>query len=154
VVAHQPGWTFRFSAGIGWVALLLFGASCGSICGSQSAAEPIQGYWAWESDGVQQITSLGSGDFQGTIVKASSIGRCAAPVGRVVLKLHGSAKPYTGQDEWYRESDCVRRFSSNAVVDLTNGNNTAHLCSTGPFTDVAPVSDCLDLVRLPKYTPQ
>jgi hypothetical protein len=154
VVAHLARRTFGFNARIGWVALLLLVASCGGTCGTIQA-EPIEGYWAWEGDGVQQITSLGSGDFQGAIVKAStSIGKCAAPVGRVVLKLHGSATHYTGQDEWFREANCVRRFSTDAVVDLTNGNNTAHLCSTGPFTDVAPVSNCEDLARLPNYTPQ
>jgi len=129
-------------------------AGCTGLCGSQAAAAaPIEGYWSWEGDGVQQVKSLGSGNFQGTIVQAASIGQCAAPVGRVVLKLSGSSQHYTGQDEWFRDSDCARKFSNDAVVDLTNGNQTAHLCSTGPFTDVAPVHDCVDLKRLAGYKP-
>ena len=138
---------------LAWCALLLLVASCDGTCGGQSAAQPIEGYWSWEGDGVQQVKSLGSGNFEGTMVKLASIGQCAAPVGRVVLKLHGSGKHYTGQDEWFRESDCARRFSNNAVVDLMNGNKTAHLCSSGPFTDVQAVSNCVDLARIANYKP-
>jgi hypothetical protein len=139
-------------ARVGLVTLLFALASCGT-CGGASAtpAQPIVGYWSWEGDGVQQVISLGSGNFQGTMVQLASIGACAAPVGRVVLKLQGSGNHYTGQDEWYRESDCARKFSNNTVVDLTNKGQTAHLCSTGPFTDVAPVSDCIDLKRILNY---
>jgi hypothetical protein len=136
----------------GVVALMLVVASCGGTCGSQSATQPIEGYWSWEGDGVQQITA-GSTGFEGTIVKASSIGRCAAPIGRVVLRLTGSGNHFTGQDEWFRDSDCARRFSNDAVVDLINGNKTAHLCSSGPFTDVAPVSNCVDLSRILDFKP-
>ncbi len=144
-------------AGLAWVVTLLVVASCGGTCIGTCgghAAEPIEGYWSWEGDGVQQVKSLGSGNFEGTLVKVASIQRCAAPVGRVVLKLHGSGKHYTGQDEWFRESDCARRFSNDAVVDLINGNNTAHLCSTGPFSDVPPGSPCVDLVRIKNYKPK
>jgi hypothetical protein len=133
------------------VALMLVAASCGT-CGSQSAAQPIEGYWPWESDGVMHIT-VGSPGFVGTIVKASSTSRCPAPVGRVVLKLSGSGNHYTGQDEWFRDSDCARLFSNDAVLDLTNGGKTAHLCSTGPFTDIAPVNSCLDLSRIQNFKP-
>ena len=143
----------RVPARLAAVAFLLVMASCGT-CGSQpAAAEPIEGYWSWEGDGVQQIKSQSSGNFEGTMVKLASIGSCAAPVGHVVLKLHGSAKHYTGQDEWYRTTDCARKFSTNAVLDLTSGNKSAHLCSTGPFTDVAPVSNCVDLLRIAGYKP-
>ena len=134
------------------VALMLVVASCGGTCGTQSAAQPIEGYWSWEGDGVQQIT-VGSTGFAGTIVKASSTSRCAAPVGRVVLKLTGSGNHYTGQDEWFRDSDCARRFSNNSVVDLINGGKTAHLCSSGPFTDVAAVSNCVNLDRILNFKP-
>lgn len=134
--------------------LLVVAASCGGFCGSQpAAAAPIEGYWSWEGDGVQQVKSVGSGSFEGTMVKLATIGQCAAPVGHVVLKLHGSGTHYTGQDEWYRTGDCARKFSNNAIVNLTHGNQTAHLCSTGPFTDVAPVSDCVDLARIANYKP-
>jgi hypothetical protein len=140
----------RLGAVLGLVALLFALASCG---GGQSA-QPIEGYWSWEGDGVQQVKSLGSGNFQGTVVQAASIGQCAAPVGRVVLRLHGSGNRYGGQDEWFRDSDCARRFSADAVVDIINGSQTAHLCSTGPFTDVAPVSNCVDLKRMAKFKPK
>ena len=135
------------------IATLLVLASCGGSSAS-SAAAPIEGYWQWEGDGVQQTKSVGSGNFVGTIVQVASIGQCAAPAGRVVLKLHGSGQHYTGQDEWFRDTDCARRFSTDAVVDLTNGNKTAHLCSTGPFTDVAAAHNCLDLMQRPNYKPK
>ncbi len=143
----------RLPARLAVVGLLLVVASCGGTCGSQAAAQPIEGYWSWEGDGVQQVKSVGSGDFDGTMVKVASIGSCAAPVGHVVLKLHGSGTHYTGQDEWYRTSDCARKFTHDTVVELTNGNKTAHLCSSGPFTDVAPVSNCVDLVRISNHKP-
>jgi hypothetical protein len=133
------------------VIALLAVASCGGTCGSQSAA-PLEGYWSWEGDGVQQVKSVGSGMFEGTIVRAATIA-CAAPVGRVVLKLQGSGTHYTGHDEWYRERDCARRFSNDAVVDLVNGSQTAHLCSSGPFTDVSAVHNCVDLKRITNYEP-
>jgi hypothetical protein len=137
----------RWSYGL--VALMLLVASCGT-CGSQPAAQPIEGYWSWEADGVMKVT-VGSTGFVGTIVKASSTSQCPAPIGRVVLKVTGSGNHYTGQDEWFRDSDCARRFSNDTVVDLINGSKTAHLCSTGPFTDVAPVSNCVDLSRIPNF---
>jgi hypothetical protein len=134
------------------MAVLFLVAGCGGTCGG-AAAEPIDGYWQWEGDGVQQVRSTGAGSFEGVIVKVASIGQCAAPKGRVVLKLVGGGTHYTGQDEWYRDGDCARRFSNDAVIDLSHGNQTAHLCSSGPFTDVAPVHNCLDLKRIASYKP-
>jgi hypothetical protein len=64
----------------------------------------------------------------------------------------GSGTHYTGQDEWFRSGDCARKFSNDAVVDLRSGNAVAHLCSTGPFTDVSQVHDCTDLMRVAKPT--
>jgi hypothetical protein len=130
--------------------MLSLGA-CGPSCG-QTAASPIEGYWSWEGNGVQQITSTGSANFQGTVVKQSTTSECPAAVGRVVLKVHGTGAQYTGQDEWFRTGDCARKFSNDAVVDLSSGNALAHLCSTGPFTDVSPVHDCTDLMRVAKPT--
>ena len=131
--------------------LLFVLASCGALCGGSPPTQPIEGYWTWEGDGVQQIKSIGSGNFQGTIVQAATIGQCAAPVGRLVLKLHGAGTHYTRQDEWFRDSDCARLFSNDAVVDLTNGGQIAHICSNGPFTDVPPISSCVDLKRMPQF---
>ena len=93
------------------------------------------------------ITARSTG-FVGTMVKSSSTSRCPAAVDRVVLKLTGTGNHYTGQDEWFRDSDCARLFSHDTVVDLTNGSKTAHLCSSDPFTDVPPVSNCVDLSRI------
>ena len=72
----------------------------------------------------------------------------------LMLKLTGSGTRYTGQDEWFRDSDCARRFSNDTVVNLLNGNQTAHLCSTGPFTDATPVSNCVDLNRILNFKQQ
>ena len=140
--------------GLALMALMLVVASCVGTSGSQLAPQPIEGYWSWEGDGVQQIRNVGSTNFEGAIVRASTTSQCAAPVGRVVLKLTGSGNRYTGQDEWFRDSDCARRFSNDAVVNLVNGNKTAHLCSTGPFTDVTPVSNCVDLSRILNFKQQ
>jgi hypothetical protein len=131
---------------------LLSLAACSPICG-QISAQPIEGYWSWEGNGVQQIKSTSSSDFEGTIVKESTRSECPATVGRVVLKVHGNGTHYTGQDEWFHTGDCARKFSTDAVVDLVKSNNIAHLCSTGPFTDVGPVHDCTDLMRLATYSP-
>jgi hypothetical protein len=141
-------------SGLALMALMFVVASCGGNCGSQPAAQPIEGYWSWEGNGVQQIRNVGSMNFEGTIVQASTTSPCAAPVGRVVLKLTGSGNRYTGQDEWFRDSDCARRFSNDTVVNLITGNKTAHLCSTGPFTDVTPVSNCVDLSRILNFKQQ
>ena len=134
--------------GLALIVLMLIAESCGGTCGGQPVAQPIAGYWSWEGNGVQQIRSVASTSYEGTIVQASTTSPCPAAVGRVVLKLTGSGTRYRGQDEWFRDSDCARRFSNDAVVDLVSGKNTAHLCSTGPFTDAAPVSDCVDLTRI------
>jgi hypothetical protein len=139
---------------LAFVVLILVVGSCGGICGSPAAAQPIEGYWSWEGNGVLQIRNVGSTNFEGTIVQASTTSPCAATVGRVVLKLTGSGTRYTGQDEWFRDSDCARRFSNDTVVDLINGNKTAHLCSTGPFTDVGPVSNCVDVNRILNFKRQ
>jgi len=138
--------------GMVWLAIVLAVAACGPTCG-QAAAQPIEGYWSWEENGVQQITSTGSGDFEGTIVKQSTAVECPAKVGRVVLKVHGSGTHYTGQDEWFRTGDCARKFSNDTVVDLMKSNSVAHLCSTGPFADATPVHDCTDLMRLASFKP-
>jgi hypothetical protein len=143
----------RLASQLALVTVLVAAASCGSFCGSsQAVTQPIAGYWSWEGDGVQQIKSADSG-FEGTVVKVATFGQCAAPLGRVVLKLSGSGTHYTGQDEWFRFSDCARRFSNNAVVDLKNGNQIAHLCSTGPFPEVQQVSNCVDLTRIANFKP-
>jgi hypothetical protein len=150
----MPDAASKLFAHLALAALLLILAACGPMCGGgQASTQPIEGYWSWEGDGVQQVQSVGSGNFEGTMVKVASLGECAAPVGYVVLKVHGSATHYTGQDDWYRTGDCARRFSNDAVVDLTNGNKTAHLCSTGPFTDVAPVHTCVNLTRIANFKP-
>src|SRR5689334_9605318 len=111
VVNRLRGVLGAMRTALGLVALLSVVASCVGTCGSQPTAQPIEGYWSWEGDGVQQIRSVGSSTFEGTIVRASVTSRCPAPVGRVVLKLTGSGTAYTGQDEWFRDSDCARRFS-------------------------------------------
>jgi hypothetical protein len=141
-------------SGLAYMALMLVVASCGGTCGGQPAAQPIEGYWSWEGNGVQQIRNVGSMNFEGTIVQASTTSPCPAPVGRVVLKLTGNSTRYTGQDEWFRDSDCARLFSNDAVLNLINANQTAHLCSTGPFTDVTPVSNCVDLSRILNFKKQ
>ena len=140
----------RLSAGMAVLAVLLSVAACGPTCG-QAAAQPIEGYWSWEDNGVQQIKSTGSGKFEGTIVKQSTTSKCPAAVGRVVAKLDGGGTHYTGQDEWFRIGDCARKFSNDTVVDLMKSNGVAHLCSTGPFTDVSPVHDCTDLIRITNF---
>lgn len=126
--------------------------ACGPTCG-RAAAQPLEGYWSWEDDGVQQVKSTGSGNFEGTMVKLSTTVECPAQVGHVVLKLHGSGTHYTGQDEWFRTGDCARKFSVDAVVDLLKSNNVAHLCSTGPFTNVPSAHGCTDLKRVTNYKP-
>ena len=141
-------------SGLAFMALMLVVTSCGGTCGAQPAGQPIEGYWSWEGNGVQQIRNVGSTNFEGTIVQASTTSPCPAPVGRVVLKLTGNGTRYSGQDEWFRDSDCARLFSNDAVLNLINGNKTAHLCSTGPFTDVTPVSNCVDLTRILNFKQQ
>jgi hypothetical protein len=153
-VSQLKGGLTAMRGGFACIALILVVASCGGSCGGQPAAQPIEGYWSWEGNGVQQIRNVGSTNFEGTIVQASTTSPCAAPVGRVVLKLTGSSNRYTGQDEWFRDSDCARLFSNDAVINLINGNKTAHLCSTGPFTDVTPVSNCVDLSRILNFKQQ
>jgi hypothetical protein len=141
----------RLSTGMALLAVLLAVAACGPTCG-QAAAQPIEGYWSWEDNGVQQIKSTGSGKFEGTIVKKSTTSKCPAAVGRVVLKLDGGGTHYTGQDEWFRNADCARKFTNDTVVDMMKSDSIAHLCSTGPFTDATPVHDCTDLTRLSNFT--
>ena len=125
-------------------------AACGGS--SSSAPAPIVGYWSW-NDGVVQIKAVASNSFEGAFVQART-GSCIPAVGHVMLKLTGSGTHYTGQDEWYRLRDCASMFTHDTKVDLSNGNSNATLCSSGPFTDVAPVSDCKPLTRLPNYKPK
>jgi hypothetical protein len=138
-----------------WRLALLVLACTAAACGNSSSgspAAPIVGYWSW-NDGVVQIKSVGSNSFEGAFVQART-GSCIPKVGHVMLKLTGSGAHYTGEDEWYRLRDCASMFTHDTKVDLSNGNNTATLCSSGPFTDVAPVSDCKPLTRLPNYKPK
>ena len=132
-------------------ALVIGTATCGTCGGGNAAQQPIVGYWTW-NDGVMQISAIGSNTFEGALVKAES-GTCAPKVGHVILDLIGSGTSYTGQDEWYREADCAAKFSTDAKVTLSHGNNTATDCSTGPLTDVAANHNCKTLARLPTFTP-
>jgi hypothetical protein len=139
----------RLKLTISLVAVLLV-AACG---GSQASppAEPIVGYWTWH-DGVLQVKAVGSGSFEGSLVQPRT-GDCPPPIGHVILKVKGSGMHYKGGDEWYRTNDCAAMFSTDAKVDLVDGNKTANLCSSGPFTDVAPQSGCLALMRIANYKP-
>lgn len=133
--------------------VLVAGAACTlPFCGDSGASAPIVGYWTWD-DGVIQVKSVGSGKFEGRFVKART-GECPPAVGRLVLKFSGSGTHYTGQDEWYRTPDCATRFSKDAKFDVSNGNQSAKLCSSGPFTDVPAKSNCKELTRLPNYKPK
>jgi uncharacterized protein (DUF2147 family) len=132
------------------LAAVLIAAACASTQ-SGSSPEPIVGYWSWH-DGVLQIKSVGSGSYEGSVAKLRT-GVCLPPLGHVILKIKGSGAHYTGGDEWYRDGDCATQFSTDAKVDLVNGNQTANLCSSGPFTDVPPVSSCLALQRIANYKP-
>jgi hypothetical protein len=113
--------------------------------------EPIVGFWSWH-DSVLQVKAVGSGSFEGSVVERAA-GACRPTVGHVVLRVTGSGAHYAGGDEWYRQQDCAARFSTDARIDLTDGNAIAMLCSTGPFADVAPVEDCVDLQRIVDYVP-
>jgi hypothetical protein len=132
------------------IAVALVTVACASTQSGSSAA-PIVGYWNWH-DGVLQIKSVGSGSFEGSVAQLRT-GQCIPALGHVILKIKGSGIHYTGGDEWYREGDCATQFSTNATVDLVGGNKTANLCSSGPFTDVPPVTSCLALQRIANYTP-
>ena len=132
-------------------ALVLATSTCGASGASSAAPAPIVGYWTW-NDGVMQIKAVGSGGFEGALVKAESLS-CGPKLGHVTVKLTGSGTTYTGQDEWYRLSDCAAKFSTDAKVTVSNGDQTATDCSSGPFTDVAPIHDCKVLTRITNYKP-
>ncbi len=114
--------------------------------------EPIVGFWGWH-DSVLQVKAVGSGSFEGSVVKRPT-GACPPAVGHVVLKVTGSGTHYAGGDEWYRQQDCAARFSKDARIDIADGNTIATLCSSGPFADVPPVEDCVDLQRIADYVPR
>lgn len=114
-------------------------------------AAPIVGYWSLYSS-VLQVKAVGSGTFEGSVVE-SATGKCKPPVGHVILRVTGGGAHYTGGDEWYRQQDCAARFSKDARIDIGAGNAVATLCSSGPFSDVAPVEDCVDLKRIEGYRP-
>ena len=121
-------------------AALLIGA-CGA-CGG-SAPAPITGYWSFKG-GVVQVRAAGSG-YEGVITRTPQSGDCAEPVGYVLLKLTGSGSHYKGQEEWWEDPGCERRYSDSATVDVSG--DTAHLCSGDPFPGPPP-SECVDMTRV------
>jgi hypothetical protein len=110
------------------------------------------GYWADTSGGVVRISSVGSGNFEGKVVQSRTSGDCPAEVGRVIIKVHGSGTHYTGSDEWWQAPQCDRRFSNTTTIDLSHGNQTAHLCSKDPFPGEPP-SNCYDMTRQASFKP-
>ena len=130
------------------VAAVLVAAAV-AVTQSGLASAPIVGYWSLYGS-VLQVKAIGSGSFEGSVVQQAT-GKCRPPVGHVILRVTGSGAHYTGGDEWYRQPDCAARFSKDARVDLADGDTVATLCSSGPFSDVAPVEDCVDLKRIAGY---
>ena len=88
-------------------------------------------------------------DFQGVVVQKRTQGDCPEPVGDVLLKLSGSGTHYTGQWQWWQSPSCNRKFAGGAILDLKDGDNTAHVCSKNPFGGGG--SQCLDFKRVSNF---
>jgi hypothetical protein len=119
-----------------------------SACGNPPKPAPIAGYWSFKG-GAIQVRGSGSG-FEGVIVRKPDSGDCAEPPGYVLLKLNGSGSHYTGQEEWWEDPGCERRYANGATVDVTG--DSARLCSPDPFPGPPP-SECVDMKRLQSLPP-
>jgi hypothetical protein len=138
----------------GVVALLALApvlAGCSLLGLGAASPQPIAAYWTNPPGGVLQVKATADG-FQGLVVEPRTGGSCPEPRGAVFIKAKGSGAHYTGQVQWWHTPGCDYKYSDKMTLDLKDGDKTAHMCSTNPFSS-GPRDSCVDLKRVDNYKP-